>query len=370
MHPEYQELPAAAWDQFLGTGLQQAGLEIESLELHQVPFKELSACSQSALCQLKTLQKLVLSKCSMDPAVLSVLTQLTYLKLASVDVSTGYNGRDYAYGFEGCDDTEGVLLDMLSSLTQLRHLELSRIYKSSTDGEDDPDCYDPDWGCTYGATAWPHASPALTALFASSQLQHLELDDPRLPAGALQHALAGVQQLPHLTVLRLGSAGGDALDSTSIAALASRMPALQSCSIRIAAGAQPAALGQLPALRTLEAHVYNSSTLAEVATALTRLDALSIHCHNDTSRYDALNIHCYNHDASSPVAAAGISSEHLAALTALRQLRTLRFEADNWHVPLTGSRWSDGWYERHITLNLQGQVRSLVTFSPPVCPDG
>lgn len=92
-------LPAAAWDQFLGTGLQQPGLEIESLELDQVPFEELSARSLYALHQLKTLQRLALSRCAVDPELLSALTQLTYLKLVSVDVSTdddavGYDSED------------------------------------------------------------------------------------------------------------------------------------------------------------------------------------------------------------------------------------------------------------------------------------
>jgi hypothetical protein len=104
---EYHGLPAAAWDQFFGTGLQQAGLEIESLELDQVPFKQLSFRSQyAALRQLKSLQKLALSKCSMDSEVLSALTQLTYLKLATVDVSTGDDDRDYAHDSEEFDEDE------------------------------------------------------------------------------------------------------------------------------------------------------------------------------------------------------------------------------------------------------------------------
>jgi hypothetical protein len=315
-----------------------------------VPFKELSARSQSVLSQLKSLQKLVLSKCSVDPAVLSALTQLTYLKLASLDVSTECDDRDHANDSEqfaehdniaglqqasiatngsrppARRDTEGDLLAMLSNLTRLRHLELSDVY-----------------------VAWPSAPPlaALTALFASSQLQHIELEDQHLPAGALQHALAGAQQLPHVTVLHIGSAGGDALDSASIAALVSRMRALQSCSMRIAAGAQLAALSQLPALRTLAAHAYGS-TLAAAATALTHLDVLSIYCHDGGLGFEQS-------------AAAGISSEHLVALTALRQLRTLQFETHQWHVPLTSRRWFGRFIdERHLRLNLHSQVRFTV----------
>jgi hypothetical protein len=340
----YDRLPAVVWDQFLHTGLQQAALEIESLQLDWVPFKELSACSKSALRQLKTLQKLVLSNCWMDSTVLSALTQLTYLKLASVDVRTNYYNGDYAFDFDDCADTDAGLLELLLNLTQLRHLELSDISNVRMGGEAHACCFDPECpNCDlHNPTAWPCNLPAFTALFASSQLQHLHLDGQNLPAGALRHALAGAQQLPHLTVLRLGADSKDALDSTSIASLARRMPALQSCSMRIAPGAQLAALGQLPALRTLEAGVYGSSTLAEVATALTRLEVLSIYC--------------LSHDSSSQDAAAGISSEHLAALTALRQLRTLRFQTFDWHVSLIGNLRSNDYNERLLRLNLQSQV--------------
>lgn len=240
---------------------------------------------------------------------------------------------------------------MLSNLTQLRHLELANVHKSRTGGEDaassfyDPNCAP---NCLNQTTAWPSASPAFTALFASSQLQHFELDDQHLPAGALQYALTGVhcwQQLPHLTALRLGSAGRDPLDSTSVAALASRMPALQSCSMNIAADAQLASLRQMPALKSLAASVHSGSTLAEIATALTRLEVLYIHCLG-VSRQDAT---------------AGISSEHLVALTALKQLRTLQFETNVWHVSLTGGRRSNCYMERHLRLKLQRQVCCMVT---------
>ena len=182
---------------------------------------------------------------TVEAAVLAGKTRLQHLQLISCTiVETAHDGAAEA--------DVGQLLSYLQHLQQLTHLNLSGTLWDGVDEDA------------------PHAA-GYTALTASSKLQHLNISECALPAGAWQHVFPVGRQLPQLrelNITELEKAAGGFISAPEGSRLVSCCPGLQCLfmqAVQDSAGLL-AALGGLSGLRTLhwgDVHACMDADVAE-----------------------------------------------------------------------------------------------------------
>jgi hypothetical protein len=282
---------------------QQQLSNLQSLRLRE--FKPSISKTEQLLAGMQHLTMLELQpiKSSMDPYapfppdVLTSMSQLQHLDLSNY----------VPVGCHQVDDTDAVsdFLYNLEQLTQLTHLRLQSTLP-------------------FTAAAAPAAYAALTA---SNKLQVLHLPGCNMSPGAWQHMLPAGKQLPKLQELHLNP--GPSRGVFDMASLVSCCPNLQLLDLPHLDGSPWMVLAPLHNLTSLQRLAVPGGSMndagVKVLVQLTGLQELNMECSSGN----------------------GITADGMLPLTALKQLHSLRFT----YTYATGSPPNavSRWWQTHVS---------------------
>ena len=225
-----------------GTFLQllQALTCLVDLQVSGWHYQQYTRNMLSGLCSLT---RLALAVQGFDPVALAGKTQLCHLQLPTCSIAGGAAGI-------------AQLLSQLQHLTQLTHLELARCMQRPARAD------------------LPAAS--YSALTASSELQHLDIHQCFLPAGAWQHVFPAGRQLPHLQSLVIDRVTMNSSIAAPGSSLVSCCPALQLLTMQDLQCSKEllGALPRLSRLTGLQMGVVDGASGREVLEQLCQLTGL------------------------------------------------------------------------------------------------